>query len=35
MENTESIPFMKQQLTTKIFADNSFTLIELPYGGGK
>jgi serine protease inhibitor len=33
--NTETVPFMKQQLTTKMFADSSFTLIELPYGSGK
>lgn len=26
---------MKRQLTTKMFGDNSFSLIELPYGGGK
>lgn len=31
---TQSVPFMKQQLTTKMYYDSSFTMIELPYGGG-
>ena len=33
--STQSVPFMKQQLTAKMFGDSSFTMIELPYGGGK
>jgi serine protease inhibitor len=33
--STRSVPFMKQKITTKMFANNAFTLIELPYGGGK
>ena len=32
--STKSVPFMKQQLTAKMFDDSSFTIIELPYGGG-
>lgn len=31
---TEITAFMKQQLVTKTYSDSSFTLIELPYGGG-
>jgi len=31
---TKSVPFMKQKITTQFFADNSFKMIELPYGGG-
>lgn len=31
---TKNVPFMKQKITTKMFADNSFKMIELPYGGG-
>jgi serine protease inhibitor len=31
---TKTTPFMKQKISTKIFADNSFEMIELPYGGG-
>jgi serine protease inhibitor len=33
--STETVPFMKQQLATKMYTDSSFTLIELPYGGGE
>jgi serine protease inhibitor len=33
--SAETVPFMKQQLATKMYADSLFTLIELPYGGGK
>jgi len=33
--STQSVPFMKRQLTAKMFGDSSFTMIELPYGGGK
>jgi serine protease inhibitor len=33
--STKSVPFMKQQLTTKMYGNSSFTMIELPYGGGK
>ena len=33
--STKSVPFMKQQLTTKMYKNTSFTMIELPYGGGK
>lgn len=31
---TRNTPFMKQKISTKIFADTSFKIIELPYGGG-
>ena len=31
---TKNVPFMKQKISTKMFADNSFKMIELPYGGG-
>ena len=33
--STKSVPFMKQQIRTKMFSNSSFTMIELPYGGGK
>lgn len=33
--STKSVPFMKRQLNVNMFADSSFTMIELPYGGGK
>jgi len=32
---TELAPFMAQQFTTRLYQNNSFTLVELPYGGGK
>ncbi len=31
---TKSVSFMKQKIRTKMYADNLFTIIELPYGGG-
>jgi serpin B len=31
---TKNVPFMKQKISTKMFANNSFKMIELPYGGG-
>lgn len=31
----KSVPFMKQTIRTKVVYDSSFTMIELPYGGGK
>ncbi|HEY5369650.1 MAG TPA: serpin family protein [Hanamia sp.] len=33
--STKSVPFMKRQLKVNMFGDSSFTMIELPYGGGK
>ncbi len=33
--STKSVPFMKRQLNVNMFGDSSFTMIELPYGGGK
>jgi serpin B len=33
--STKSVSFMKQNITTKIFSNSAFTMIELPYGGGK
>ena len=32
---TKSVPFMKQKIRTTMFSNNAFTMIELPYGGGK
>jgi serpin B len=32
---TETIPFMKQKVELNMYADSSFLLVELPYGGGK
>jgi serine protease inhibitor len=32
--NTVSVPFMAREAKVKRYADNSFTLVELPYGGG-
>ena len=31
----KNVPFMSQQIRTKMFQNGSFTLAELPYGGGK
>ncbi len=31
---TKSVPFMKQKITVKMYADSLFTLVELPFGGG-
>ena len=33
--STVSVPFMNQQFITNTFSDNSFSMIELPYGKGK
>ena len=33
--SSKSVPFMEQQLTVNMYADSTFTMIELPYGGGK
>lgn len=33
--SVETIPFMNQEITTKFYADGSFKMFELPYGGGK
>jgi len=33
--SAKSVPFMKQQIRTKISNNSSFSMIELPYGGGK
>ena len=32
--STEQAPFMEQQFTTRLYQNSSFTLVELPYGGG-
>jgi serpin B len=29
------VPFMKQKITVKMYSDSLFSIIELPYGGGK
>lgn len=31
----KSVPFMTQKATSMMYQDESFTMIELPYGGGK
>lgn len=33
--STKNVPFMKQKITTKMYSNSAFTMIELPYGGGK
>lgn len=33
--SSTSVPFMSEQITSKVYQDESFTMIELPYGGGK
>lgn len=33
--SNKMIPFMKQKITTKMYSDSLFSMIELPYGGGK
>ena len=33
--SNKSVPFMKQNISVNYFSDNNFTLVELPYGGGK
>jgi serine protease inhibitor len=33
--STEMVPFMQQKLIVNMFTNSSFTMIELPYGGGK
>lgn len=33
--STKSVPFMKQKLTVNMYKDSLFSMIELPYGGGK
>ena len=34
-KGTKTVPFMKQKIRTKMYRDNSCSIIELPYGGGK
>lgn len=31
----KAVPFMKQTIRTKMFTDSAYTILELPYGGGK
>jgi serine protease inhibitor len=33
--NMKTVPFMKQTIHTNIVNENTFSMIELPYGGGK
>jgi serpin B len=32
--STVTVPFMKQQLTTNMYADANYNVVEMPYGGG-
>ena len=33
--STKSVPFMKRKMTSEMVSNSNFSMIELPYGGGK